>query len=533
MINILLVDDRPENLLALKSILNRPEYNVVSALSGREALGYLLKMEFAVILLDIFMPEMDGYEVATLVKERPRSRHTPIIFLTAGATDIQNIYRAYQIGAVDYIQKPLDADIVKAKVAVFAELYSKNQQILRQSEFIRCTVVRQKELELSNLRRQSERRVRELVEGIEEGFVWTANPDTLDLTFISDQAAILMGYPSEYWYSESGILSQHLHPDERVFVIQKFHNAQEDHETSFEHRIKTADGRELWLHTGIRLGRRLDDNELEIRGMSFDVTALKRTEEALRSAVHMRDEFLSIASHELKTPLTPMKLQIQLLQKVLGDVDITMPKGMSVVSTVATLHRQIERLNTLVDNLLDISRISAGRLNLSATEVSLHEIVNDVVQRYCDKDSSSQCEIIADCKEALIGSWDRIRLEQVLVNLITNAAKYGNGKPFQVQFGRKGDQIYVSVRDNGIGIGFEDHERIFKRFERAASATSFGGLGLGLFIADQIVRAHGGLIHVDSEVGVGSTFTFEIPLIAVVDFPEPVPEKGLSHSVGL
>nr|WP_228531217.1 MULTISPECIES: ATP-binding protein [Myxococcaceae] len=233
-----------------------------------------------------------------------------------------------------------------------------------------------------------------------------------------------------------------------------------------------------------------------------------------QEAVRLREEFLSVASHELHTPLTPLQLQLQVLQRALAArsaPEALAPKMQKAVG-------QVRRLSRLVDDLLDVSRIVAGRLPLQPEEVDLRQLTDEVVERFADQAAQAGSSVRVREEDGapggpVIGRWDRLRLEQVLTNLLTNALKYGAGRPVEIELGRgpEGGALW-RIRDRGIGIAPEALSRIFGRFERAVSARAYGGLGLGLYISQQIVRAHGGRIEVESRPGEGSTFTAYLPL---------------------
>ncbi|MCP3100924.1 GAF domain-containing protein [Myxococcus sp. K15C18031901] len=228
---------------------------------------------------------------------------------------------------------------------------------------------------------------------------------------------------------------------------------------------------------------------------------------AAQAAVRLRDEFLSVASHELKTPLTSLKLQHGLIERVLGP-----DSREKVAPRLATAVRQVQRLTTLVDHLLDVSRVSLGRMALEPTELDLGQAVRDAVERMEEVFTLAGCKVQLHLPGPLLGRWDALRLDQVLVNLLTNAAKYGAGRPVQVEAaGALEGMVRLSVRDEGIGISEEDLPRLFGRFERAVSDRHYGGLGLGLYISRQIVEAMGGRIEVESRQGLGSIFTVHLP----------------------
>ena len=226
-----------------------------------------------------------------------------------------------------------------------------------------------------------------------------------------------------------------------------------------------------------------------------------------QAAVRLRDEFLSVASHELKTPLTSLKLQHGLIERALGP-----ESQVKVAPRLSTAMRQVQRLTALVDSLLDVSRISLGRLALEPTDVDLGQAVRDAVDRMEEVFSQAGCTVRVEVPGPLPGRWDSLRLDQVLVNLLTNAAKYGAGHPVVVEATPEGeDAVRLSVRDEGIGIAAVDLPRLFGRFERAVSERHYGGLGLGLYISRQIVDAMGGRIEVESCPGAGSVFTVRLP----------------------
>lgn len=237
----------------------------------------------------------------------------------------------------------------------------------------------------------------------------------------------------------------------------------------------------------------------------------------LREAVKVRDEFLSIASHELKTPLTTLQLQLDGMARLIA-AQAAVAQG-RLPSKVVTAVRQSERLATLVDNLLDVSRISAGRLNIERETVDLSALVREVVERFRPEAKRRGVPLSAALTRSLPCRVDRLRFEQVVTNLLSNALKYGNGTPVEVALEAVGRRARLSVNDRGIGVADADRERIFGRYERAVSDRHFGGLGLGLFITRQIVDAHEGSIRVQSDEATGTTFTVDLALEHQPDAP--------------
>jgi signal transduction histidine kinase len=241
-------------------------------------------------------------------------------------------------------------------------------------------------------------------------------------------------------------------------------------------------------------------------GMAIDNTRLYR--QAVQ-AVNIRDEFLSIAGHELRTPLTPILLESQILSRLAQVPDID-----KVRLRADKLWRNAERMGKLIDELLDVSRISGGRLRLFLQECDLRDVVEDVIARASDEAVRAETEIRLELGDPAPGLWDRTRIEQVTSNLVGNALKYGKGQPIDVFAGQRDGRAVLLVHDRGIGIAPEDQQRIFQRFERAVSSRHFGGLGLGLWIVRQIVDAHGGSIAVESRPGKGAEFAVSLPLAA-------------------
>ncbi len=234
-----------------------------------------------------------------------------------------------------------------------------------------------------------------------------------------------------------------------------------------------------------------------------------------QDAVRARDEFLSIASHELKTPLTSLSLQSDSLRLSARRSDTA-----AILRKVEVIRRSVDRLGRLVGSLLDLSRITAGRLEFEVEEMDLAEVARDVVSRFEEEASRAGCALRLDAPEPVTGTWDRLRLDQVVTNLLANAVKYGPGKPVDIQVRGEPGRALLLVRDRGIGISVEDQQRIFERFERAVSKRHYGGFGLGLWMVREIVEALGGAVRVESAPGLGSTFTVE--LVRAVTAPAPL-----------
>jgi signal transduction histidine kinase len=230
---------------------------------------------------------------------------------------------------------------------------------------------------------------------------------------------------------------------------------------------------------------------------------------ALREAVVARDAFLSIASHELKTPLTSLQLQVEALTRAVEAGAAGTPRLSQRIAVVA---RSADRLGELVNRLLDVSRISSAQgLDLVTEDVDLAEVAREVVGRFHEALAETGSELRLDAPAPVRGVWDRGRVDTIVTNLVSNAVKYGEGRPIEVSVGVEVDRAVLRVRDHGIGIAPEDQARIFERFERAVPERHYGGFGVGLWVARSIAEAHAGRILVESRPGAGSLFTLELP----------------------
>jgi PAS domain S-box-containing protein len=266
--------------------------------------------------------------------------------------------------------------------------------------------------------------------------------------------------------------------------------------------------------------------------VATDITERKRGEEALLRAreaaererqlkqeVEARDQFLAIASHELKTPLTSLELQVGSLRRLGRSNPDTPVADERVQRQCEIIVRQVDRLNVLINNLIDVGRITSGHLELSREKVDLVGLVRTVLARTHDSIQRSGSPVSLRVAGPVFGSWDRLRLEVVVAQLVSNAVKFGEGKRVEIAVDATADRAVLSVRDHGIGISTDDQKRIFERFERAVSERHYGGFGLGLWVARQAVEAHGGVIHVRSLPDGGSEFRVELPLGEGADPP--------------
>jgi PAS domain S-box-containing protein len=284
------------------------------------------------------------------------------------------------------------------------------------------------------------------------------------------------------------------------------------------------DGTRFWANVVITA---VHDDTGALRGfgkLTRDLTERRRLEQERLKLAHaeesirLRDEFLSIASHELRTPINALVLQLAALEVALDRGSVDAKNARAQTSRAA---RQARRLNDLVTRLLDVSRLATGRLTLNRQRMDLASSVRDVVADLGAEAAASGCTMTIDASapESVIGTWDQLRIEQVVTNLLSNAIKYGPGGPIGIVISTEPRSVRVAVSDRGIGVAPADRERIFERFERGATPRDRGGLGIGLYVARSLVEAHGGTMALESEVGRGSTFSFTLPLDSAVETP--------------
>lgn len=406
--DILIVDDSAANLMAIEAALGDFGVHIVRAQSGTEALRIALEHDFALILLDVKMPSMNGFETAQLIRKRKRSMHTPIIFVTAFSRDDTEVSAAYALGAVDFLFKPIIPEVLRAKVGVFVELHRRAGEVARQAELLGLHALREHERAVEEERRR--------------------------------------------WESE----------------------------------------------------------------------ALRSRMEQLALADRHKDEFLAMLGHELRNPVVPIVAGLELLKDTLSNSTVA-PEALRVC---IMMERHAQHLVRLMDDLLDISRITAGKIELRNTQVTLQEVVEQAVTTSQPLiDQRRHTLSLQMPAEPLVVDGDVVRLVQVLSNLLNNAARYTPSQgTIAIRCAKKdGNLAEIRVTDDGQGIAPELLSRIFDLFVQERNATG-GGLGLGLSLAKRLITMHHGKLTATSDgPGKGSTFTVELPLVEssrVVDLPE-------------
>ena len=393
---VLIVDDLADNLQALDALIRHEQRIVFHAASGEQALQLLLEHEFALAILDVQMPGMDGFELAELMRGTARTRHIPIVFTSAAGRELNYAFKGYESGAVDFLYKPLDSDAVRSKVNVFVALDQQRHEVRRQLAALE----------------QSRREQQQLLE------------------------------------------------------------------------------------------------------------ELRATQAELQRSLRMRDDFMSLVAHELRTPLNTLFLesQMRMLQLQRGNFDSLGPAKLPAM--VARDQRQIQAMIRLIDDMLDVSRIRSGSLSIRPTPCELTGLLRRIVSDMTLQASGYGSSLTLHPHPPVDGCWDEFRIEQVIVNLLTNALRYGGGKPVDIVVEAGALQVRIDVIDAGIGISEADQRRIFEPFERGSANGEVKGLGLGLAISRQLASAHGGSLSVTSDGRSGSVFSLVLPLVAPAELTQ-------------
>ena len=337
------------------------------------------------------------------------------------------------------------------------------------------------------------------------------------LLMVNPAFARMHGYPEEELIGK--LITDTFVPEFRNQISKIAQIVHKEGHYIYESLHLKKDGSTFPVLTDVVAIRSQDGNTLYRASNMQDISERKQFEEErskllvqLQDAIKIRDEFLSIASHELKTPLTSLKAQIQILQRSTQPELHVMPPIERLCKGLKLSNRQVDRLTMLVEDLLDVSKIQLGKLSLSFESVNLSELVEDLLDRYSEECIRAKCSVSIDAQKNVIGYWDRGRMEQIIVNLLSNAVKYAPGHPIHIGVQSDDQKAIFWIQDFGPGIPPEKQQKIFERFERATSSRNISGLGLGLFIVKQIVEVHQGSIHVDSEFGKGTKFIVELPL---------------------
>lgn len=486
---VLIVDDQPGNIFSLKKLLESKDFEVDTANSGEEALRKVLKNDYALIILDVQMPGIDGFEVAETLTGYSKTKEIPIIFLSAVNTEKRFITKGYASGGIDYITKPVDPDILLLKVTTFHRLY---EQTLALNE---TQKVLEKEIES---RKKAQQELKDKVEDL--------NSTLESLPQIAFRADIhgRVTFANRKWfqYSNSSNVFPQAHPDD-ICMEQVWRDAIKNG-VPLECEVRIMEIRSgLYRYHLLRIMPIRNQTGVKSWVGTFtDIDDQKREE-------RKKDEFLSIASHELKTPLTSIKAYIQLLERI----ESQKPESV-MASYISRAHDQVGKLENLIADLLDVSKIENGKLKMNKKLFNVEQLITNVVETIDNTNSHAKIHIERKGEpvvKEIVG--DAIRIEQVLINFFTNAIKYAPGsEKILLHTAVKNDHVYMAVQDFGIGIPAHKQDRVFGKFFRAEeSAMEFPGLGIGLYICAEIIKQHHGTYGVESTPGQGTTFYFTLP----------------------
>ncbi|HLH31683.1 MAG TPA: ATP-binding protein, partial [Terriglobia bacterium] len=532
-VKILLVDDEARNLDALEIILESSGCTLVRAQTADQALFAILQNEFAAIVLDIKMPGTDGLELARLIKQRKKSQHVPILFLTAHSLDEHDVLQAYGAGGVDFLSKPINPDILRSKIAVFADLFRTTQQLASAVDALNAEVAQRQraqeqlriakdELESRVLERTAElaranREVRDneerlrLALAVAQVATWEWDLATGQMRWSADPE-IVFGFPAGSFGAHRRI-SNAVHADDISSLESAFHRAMSTGDFEAEYRAVRPDGSIVWIADRGRVVQDSNNMPTRIVGVSVDLTRRKRLEEELIESDRRKDEFLATLAHELRNPLAPIRYAVQV-------VGVKGPETPELRWAIDIIERQTQHMARLIDDLLDVNRITRNTLELKKTSIELASVISAAVEASHPIIEQNQQKLVVNVPaESMLVDADTVRLAQVFSNLLNNASKYSKvpegGGTISVTAEHDGDHAIVRIRDNGIGIAPQMLSKVFDMFTQVGRSRgqSEGGLGIGLALAKRLVEMHGGMIEARSDgLGKGSEFIVRLPL---------------------
>ncbi len=488
---ILVADDNADMRDYLRRLLG-DQYTVDAVAHGRAALDAARAQLPDLVVADVMMPILDGFGLLEQLRADPRTRTVPVILLSARAGEEARV-DGLRAGADDYLVKPFNA-----------------RELLARTEG---------HLALSRMRRANEQALRDAQERLKIAlaasrtgtFRW--NPSTGEFLEFDENLKRLLGCSPDDPVRVTEDFVARIHPDDVPDVQAAFERSRSGADFDLEHRITLPDGTNRWLYDRARMEHADDGRPSYLIGACTDITGQVRARQDVEAAVRARDEFLSLAAHELRTPITSLRGNAQLALRRHAISGVLDPD--QTLRTFRLLDRQAAKLVALVNQLLDVSLVDLGQPRLNRSLTNLCALVEEVVEEA--RARSTRHLIVARTDEPILAEVDRARLEQVLVNLIDNAIKYSPvGEEILVELVTPSDDtVAIRVRDHGFGISPEHRDRIFDRFYQAHRDAGFAGLGLGLYLSSLIVKLHGGTLRAEFPDDGGSRFVVELPRGAV------------------
>lgn len=478
-INLLIVDDHPESLLALEATLSSPNYNIVKASSGEEALRALLKMDFALILLDVRMPNANGFEIARLIRQRQRNRHVPIIFVSGHYKDTESITEGYMAGAVDYLLKPVDPDIIRAKCAFFIDLHLKNESLKQAGKHYEGLV--------------------DLVKVI----VWRAESQNIQFTYISKDAERILGYAAEEWTGSEDFWKEHIHPADRNGVVSAFLRAsQQKTPEEVEYRMIASDGRVVWLQNMFRLSS-AEGGPNELAGIMVDITDRKVAEEMIRKSNEELETRIAERTAELRKMLQEKEVLIK-------EIHHRVKNNLQIISSLLKLQKRYsanpdgwDALTESQNRVLSMALIHEKLYETTDfTEINFAAYIQDLARHLFASYGIVPGKINFNVKSDILLSMDTAVPCGLIVNeLISNALKHAfpnsaDGE-ITVSLIKEGQQLHLIVRDNGAGIS--------KQFDMNAIRS------LGLKLVTTLATQLNGRFEMKGDAGTEMKIIFPVP----------------------
>jgi signal transduction histidine kinase/DNA-binding response OmpR family regulator len=524
--NILLVDDDDASRAATAAVLAELGENVVEAKSGLEALRACLQADFAVVVLDLLKPELDGFEIAAMIRARPRSENTPFLFLTGSEPALVQV-KGYAVGAVDFLRKPADPFVLRSKVRIFVSLWRQSRALLRAE-------VRLRELEATELHRRAEERAgaerargEAKLRGVldKQAVIFQSVPVVLHtrsldtpsrVTWVSANVERVLGFPDARFALDPELWAARLHPEDRPLVTEALLGLARSGRASFEYRWRGADEAWRWLKEHVVTAQG------EIVGTWLDIGEHKRLEEALQrvnedldrrvaqrtgelaATVEELDSFSYAVSHDLRTPLRSLAGFTQiLLAQWPGE------PGPTAREAVDRIDAAVKRMAQLIDDLLRLSQVARLEVQHAPADLSAMaaEIVDGLRAMEPDRD------VRVDVQPGLVADVDQRLVRIALENLLANAWKFTRPRATaHLSFGAEPDTapVVYRVRDDGVGFDMAYVRQLFRAFHRLHPADEFEGTGIGLATVRRVVQRHGGDIWAESAPGEGATFYFTL-----------------------